>query len=361
MKTKDLKNKIKEDIYLLTPDVISKIDFKNLEVEEKEIKEKQFVSKLNKLMIALSSTLALGIALVFIVINFSNSPSIQTRNLSFEAKEEIYSLSTFSSVMLLYQQKQLETSLMSDEVESELLINNQLDILNQYLNFLEPLVTDKNNLLFEIKTSSNINFKKEIKFTSILLNGVAVDYVLYYNEEVNADETILIGIMEFLNEEYSFNGVLKKVNEQEEFSLKAYQISNQENYIEVEYKVENTKQKFNYSIYENDEEIFESEIRIELDEDGVFIELEYETDEKEINFLIYKENQNNTIYVEYEIENEESEEGYIIISVVYDNTLLRNVYNYQIHFGDSEIEYEKDRVIDDEEDEDEEEDEEEDD
>ena len=55
---------------------------------------------------------------------------------------------------------------------------------------------------------------------------------LYYNETKTKNETLFKGIMEFLNEEYSFEGKLIKVNKEEELSLKAFQIENIDNYIE---------------------------------------------------------------------------------------------------------------------------------
>lgn len=361
MKTKDLKKKIKDDIYLLTPDVISKIDFKNIEIEEKELEVKKSRFKTNSFAFILSAAFGFIIILTIFLTNLNTAPYIQTRSLSFETKEEIYSVSCFSSVMLLYQHNQVSVSAMSNEGENPLLVNNQIDILNQYLNFLEPLVNNNDESLFEIKTSTKDTFKREVKFTSKLLDGTVVDYVLYYNETKTKNETLFKGIMEFLNEEYSFEGKLIKVNKEEKLSLKAFQIENIDNYIEVEYKKENTKEKFNYSIYENDEEIFESEIKIELSSKELIIELIYETEDKEINFLIYKEINANQIHVDYEIENEIDEEGYILISVVYDEALQKNVYSYEIHSGDFEFEFEKDRVVEDDDEDDEEEDDEEDD
>lgn len=351
MKTKDLKKQIKNDLYDLTPDVISKIDFKSLVIEEKVIQEAPVRKKAFRLSYTLTSVLAFSLVLFFVLNAVTTAPLVETRKLSFETKEEIYTLSTFSSVALLYQNNQTLLTLsalgLGGASADEMLINTHIDTLNQYLNFLEPILTNSEALSFEIKASVLEGYQKQITFSSILLSEEAVTYTLYYNETKEKDTTLISGIMKFLEQEYVFTGKLIKIDGKEEFSLKAFQTNNTSNYIEVNQKLENNKQKFEYSIYEAGEEVFESEIKIELLPDNILIELNYETDLKEIDFKIVKQKSSNTIYVEYEIETDAlDEEGYIVISVILDPVSKKYNYHYQIFSEDYEVEFDKDRIFD---------------
>lgn len=357
MKTRDLKNKIKESIYEMTPEVIDKIDFHKIDIEPKkevDVKPKTTFFRFNYV-----ASIAFVFSLILIIVTISLTPSkpkpiYESIPLSLNTKEEIYSISSLSSVFLLHQNKDIlntyvfEAQKTSTNNEKKYLINDNINILNQFLNFLEPLFTNKDNVIFLIENSSIKKYEKQITLSSILLNEDPVNFIFYYNEKTVNGVILIDGEMTFQSKEYTFNGNLKSNNGKEKFELKAYEKNNHLNYIEVEQIKQNNKQKFEYSLYKNDEEIFEQEIEIELKENGIIVELEYETNNKEVSFEIYKAHESNKIIIEYEIEGyNNSEEGEILITVVYNEQTNKNTYHYNIIIDDdNEIEFDKDRVLD---------------
>lgn len=355
MKTKDLKEKIKDSIYSETPDVLHKIDFHNIEIEPKVDLE----SKEIKTRFRLSFILVPLLAFSLIVAVFFNSrtqppePIYQTVPLSLDTKEEIYTISSLSSVFLLHQNININDDLAtvsftnhSNNIKEEYLINENINILNQFLNLLEPIFSNNDNVVFLIMDSTIKGYQRQVTLSSALLTDTPINFTLYYNEKIEKDKTTMNGQMIFETIEYTFKGTLKEKNGKEKFELKAYEKDNHLNYIEVEQTKQNNKQKFEYSIYKNDKEIFEHEIEIEIKNDGIVVELEYETDTKEIEFEIFKKFNSDSIYVEYEIEDhDKNEEGEIYITVVYDDVKNKDVYHYKVYIDDIEIEFDQARVL----------------
>ncbi|MFA5220390.1 MAG: hypothetical protein WC424_04830 [Bacilli bacterium] len=185
IKRKELKDKIKNDIYQSTPDVFSKIKLDQIAVDpyqEKEINRKKFKISYKH---AFSSLITL--VLVFVVVVLIAKPRQEiipepVYNYSpLDSSEEVYAVSSVIATNLFLASFSDNDSLSLNENANEMLIDSQYDNLNKVLNSIESLINNKQkNSIVQLKSDDN-NYEFLLEISSVDLMMFEDTYYLYYN------------------------------------------------------------------------------------------------------------------------------------------------------------------------------------
>ncbi|MDD5183576.1 MAG: hypothetical protein PHU02_05350, partial [Bacilli bacterium] len=185
IKRKELKDKIKNDIYQSTPDVFSKIKLDQIAVDpyqEKEINRKKFKISYKH---AFSSLITL--VLVFVVVVLIAKPRQEiipepVYNYSpLDSSEEVYAVSSVIATNLFLASFSDNDNLSLNENVNEMLIDSQYDNLNKVLNSIESLINNKQkNSIVQLKSDDN-NYEFLLEISSVDLMMFEDTYYLYYN------------------------------------------------------------------------------------------------------------------------------------------------------------------------------------
>ncbi|MFA6827565.1 MAG: hypothetical protein WCR64_03880 [Bacilli bacterium] len=185
IKRKELKDKIKNDIYQSTPDVFSKIKLDQIAVDpyqEKEINRKKFKISYKH---AFSSLITL--VLVFVVVVLIAKPRQEiipepVYNYSpLDSSEEVYAVSSVIATNLFLASFSDNDNLSLNENANEMLIDSQYDNLNKVLNSIESLINNKQkNSIVQLKSDDN-NYEFLLEISSVDLMMFEDTYYLYYN------------------------------------------------------------------------------------------------------------------------------------------------------------------------------------
>ena len=334
----------------------------------------------------------------------------------FESNEEIVAFSAISSASLLeLNQKATPQSLsmlLSDE--PRLIVEDQIDDINKYVNMMEKYVSSANGLAVSDTVSDRSEYEFKVIFSSVNLLGEPVEYFLYYNEstvslnetdvqatdmeitttepdEIDAldditetdeeeseieepttteqdededennqedqdeSEVFLQGILVLEGTEYSVTG--KQEIEDDETKIEITSWIDQENYVNVVSKIEDDERKFFYEVVVDNVVESSSKIKIEEEDDEMKFELEFISGaiQGKYEFKQEMEDDAQIIKIEYEVnDGTTTEKGEIKIKVIVDEETGDTTYSYAIESED-EVSKQIEKERDDEGDEDEEE------
>lgn len=185
IKRKELKDKIKNDIYQSTPDVFSKIKLDQIAVDpyqEKEINRKKFKISYKHVFSSL-----ITLVLVFVVVVLIAKPRQEiipepVYNYSpLDSSEEVYAVSSVIATNLFLASFSDNDNLSLNENANEMLIDSQYDNLNKVLNSIESLINNKQkNSIVQLKSDDN-NYEFLLEISSVDLMMFEDTYYLYYN------------------------------------------------------------------------------------------------------------------------------------------------------------------------------------
>ena len=354
MKDKDIQKIIKRDFSSNMPNVLSKIDLEKITIKEpvKRVSSKPFTAPRLVFASIFSILLVLGIVLTRGG-DIIDSPS----NIIFNEKEEIYAVSAMSAVSLLHQtiespnnhifggfrQTLLSTNIFLSE---HWLIDSHIETLNRYLNALEPILNNRDQLTFNVEISELDDYEYKLIFRSLDLRNETIEQVIHYNQTINGNEITLEGIMLVDDKTYVMIAEIDIEDNEFELDLIAYQMGNEDNSIYVYQAIKEKKQTFEYELIRFGETLFESSIEIISKEDYVIIELEYESPYEEVTFEIERVHNGayDVLYIDYEINGEfHDEEGFILVEVFFDEITQEYIYRYTITIDDVTYTHDKNR------------------
>ena len=361
MKRKHIEKIIKRDITSNTPDVTSRINLDDITIKKPESTPWYRVFTRPRFRLA-AAGVAMVLVVLFVVLVSTGDPSDplpSPRPIVFEAKEEVYSVSAFTAVMLLHQTPEesndightvnpmlLAYPLASDT--SDLLLRDHMDTLNRYLNVLEPLVDNKNRMLFTHQASDRDGYDYMSIFQGFDMRNHPIEYTLYYNETIDGDTIVLDGLMMVGDTVYTLIGEIEIDEDDIDLEFYARKSGDENTYIKVIQTLDAEEQTFEYKHVVQGDTVFESSLSIEYDDDTIIIEFEYETQTDEVEFIMERRTSNghDSIFIEYEIETPtREEEGIIIIDIVFDDVQETYIYRYQIIIDDVSYIIEKGRII----------------
>lgn len=355
MKKRQLEKFIKDDVRKATPDVLERIDFDAIDIEEKQHAFRW--RRLFKPVMVPAMALSVLALLILAVVNLSdgfipgngNGPGNGT--IVYAQKEEAYTLSAISAVTLLnqvelegnnlYQGVNLLNMLSFNDSGSAILLDDHLDQLHRNLNMIEPLIGDKNHMGFSLSESELEAYAYKMVFTSTDMRGRTVDYTMHYNETEEDEDTYLLeGIMIIRGITYHLEGEIEFDGDDFELELIATHPDDEDTYVEINQEITSDEHTLTYKVVRNGDTIYESELSIEYDGDIITIEIEYESDTLEITFEIERRTINNrhVYHIEYDIEDHDrDEDGEIIVEIIYDESEDSYYYRYSIETDEEQV------------------------
>lgn len=342
MKKKELEKLIKSSYEEATPDVISKIDFKKIEIEpqkERRKTRKGFASNLAFTFTVLAVMLAVLVSsAVFYKPGTPGEQSGETPlenilepNLNYQSFENKQSVVSFSSIMgvNLYNTGNSQTQNLRLAAKDKLVIEEDLDNLNNLLSslngFLENAIVtvdlEENDPYFD----SNYQINQKVTITTQAGTNV---YIVQYTSEVDDDddddeeeiEVEFEGKVILNPEGAKVTFLLEGKNSQEEgeteVEYKLYQEDDDDNYILFKQETVERKQKFTYEIYFKDKTEIITKMYIGLDYENkthIFLETEDKIKDSKAKYNIKEEE--DYLIGSYEIDYlDDDEEGTIKIS-----------------------------------------------
>ncbi len=343
-KKKAIEYQIREEFRNATPNVVNSIDFHE-NIERKPLSVPWYKRKFSY---ATAGVLALILLSVFVIGDpLNESPALPGTNdqeprLEISEKEEYYSLSAMSAVTLLDHGNQTNGTLETQTniqplsaVQSNTRISEHLDVINGYMNMLEPIIKGEENFQFTSEASTLDEYDIMVRFSGEDLSGDAFEYTMHYNEtQIDAQEYVIEGIMVVNDIHYSLEGEIELDDEEMEMTLIAYHPSEEDTYIEILQEIEDDEQTYEYEFVRNGDTVYESVMEIAFDDDEVVIEIDLETPTEEIELVfIYTYGSDKEMFIEFEIQtNTIDEEGIITVSIVQDNG--QSYYKYTVAIED---------------------------
>lgn len=346
MKKKELEKLIKSSYEEATPDVISKIDFKKIEIEPQKERRKTRKGFASNLAFALSVFAVMLAVLVSSAVFYKpGTPGEQNGetplekilepNLNYQSFESKQSVVSFSSIMgvNLYNTGNSQAQNLRLAAKDKFVIEEDLDNLNNLLSslsgFLENAIVtvdlEENDPYFD----SNYQVNQKVTITTQAGTNV---YIVQYTSEVDDDddddddeeeiEVEFEGKVILNPEGAKVTFLLEGKNSQEEgeteVEYKLYQEDDDDNYILFKQETVERKQKFTYEIYFKDKTEIITKMYIGLDYENkthIFLETEDKIKDSKAKYNIKEEG--DYLIGSYEIDYlDDDEEGTIKISYV---------------------------------------------
>lgn len=344
MKKKELEKLIKSSYEEATPDIISKIDFKKIEIEPQKERRKTRKGFASNLAFALSVFAVMLAVLVSSAVFYKpGTPGEQNDetplekilepNLNYQSFESKQSVVSFSSIMgvNLYNTGNSQAQNLRLAAKDKFVIEEDLDNLNNLLSslsgFLENAIVTVD--LEEDDPYFDSNYQVNQKVTITTQAGTNV-YIVQYTSEVDDDddddeeeiEVEFEGKVILNPEGAKVTFLLEGKNSQEEgeteVEYKLYQEDDDDNYILFKQETVERKQKFTYEIYFKDKTEIITKMYIGLDYENkthIFLETEDKIKDSKAKYNIKEEG--DYLIGSYEIDYlDDDEEGTIKISYV---------------------------------------------
>ena len=209
------------------------------------------VPKKTRKPIFITLTTVLAVFMVFVVFSVVRNDSVDL--FSDTNFSDSVALSSITTLNFITQEDTLSVSdnytiLLADE-QTEDLVEDQIDDVMTYANFMEVLLSNGDDYDKVITKSDLDEYEKLITYTLNMLLDEKMTYQLHYNEDVNLNkETYHVdGLLVYGLESY-------EINIEGSFNEKQYTLTyqqNAQNYIQVKYQVENLDQELSINIYRN--------------------------------------------------------------------------------------------------------------
>ncbi len=255
MKRKDIKMLIRKTALQDMPDVFDRIDLNLVNYDSRTNVDRapRIVFNFTKALKFASLVLLLGITSIFVYSQMLNPAS---EVMAMETDAELIGFPAISGANLINSMQTLD---LSQEIflplaigSGTLLPEEELNTLNLYLNAMETMLGDKNDLSYVITENAANEYRYLLEYQAIDLLGTSLTYQMHYNLIAQADdENIMImeGIILIGDNEYELNGTYRVNGSVSNMKLKV--MIDAENYILIEDLTTNGNQIFSYKSYQN--------------------------------------------------------------------------------------------------------------
>jgi len=385
MRRKNIEKMIFEHYRNVVPDVTHRIDLQSIDIIEPHTVHKFNLKSLFTVSRLLRTSLLAFLVIMSYSLFFKNPGTIATT--VFAEVHDIYAFQAISSTDLLVQTlAEAETNPLSLSFSMNLAnpvssVENELSILNKYMNMMEQFLGNNNGLSAEVAISTLAGYEKQMTYHTVNLLGETIDYIFYFNEaegteaqiasesfnfgdDNDADITqVISGMMLIKGIEYRMEGKYFTSDDEETIIMRSF--TDNLNYVTVKYQIDDDgDKKFFYDVVKNGIVINRSKIKVETEDEKIVTELSFIEGTAKGVYVFKQESDGNTTYisVRYEIVGADGlkESGSIRIIAVLDPLTGLTSYSYNVKSDDGDYEdvYHGDRDddMDDEDDEDDEDD-----
>lgn len=341
MRKKDILNKIKTSALNDMPDVFEKIHINDIDIEEKAESFRPSINLRRAFTYTFASLFILISGFVIYSVGFNHS-SADLHPL--ETETELMGFQTVSAAALLSSYDYIDLEASADDYslmelsQTTLSIENELDLLTEYINLAETVVANKTNYVYQEIVSDKSDYQYSFEYKGIDLVGNLINYQVYYNLSKNDDNIdVSSGIMVHSNKAYTFNSTTV---ETETGFIQKYQIYiNNNNYVEVTDVSTEKLQKFSYEVYKNNQLHHSSELKLINADDQLVAEIIINQSQNKQLTLEFQRSFSNfetqSFQVKYTyLKNNTSEAGSFDIDLVLDSETSQ--YAYQFRFSNKE-------------------------
>jgi hypothetical protein len=373
MNSKDITNLLKSELNSQIPDVLSRIDIHSIEILDQP--KTRWIVALKQRFASITLVLIASSMLIVGIISLQNNPQNPVEVPMTLTAEKTYSFSAISSSALLNSiDLQVSTQdtmvLLSNMMQQETKMKQQLGLLNPYFNMIELFISSGTNLEFTEPVASTIaGYDFQVSYQIINLNLDTATYLFHYKEEVINGEVHTTGILILEQKQFFLEGVKVVNGDQTVITTKTYHDEALKNTHYVEFistEIQNL-QWFEYNVYQSSERTEKSTVYLETIGETIRIRLKYENEisdlQVELKATRMEENGLSKIKAEYEYDDGMyKEKGNILVSVIVDPIQNTNQYFYQVTNingdkddymgGRGHMDYGRDKDDDDEEDDD---------
>ncbi|MDY0345680.1 MAG: hypothetical protein RBR44_03910 [Bacilli bacterium] len=195
-----------------------------------------------------------------------------------------------------------------------------------YLEMVEQLLSSDGELetISELSNREDYDFKETIVAYDLL--GGNLNYIIYYNVETLVEEAA--------ETQYSFNGIIIYGDSTDEYDIEGNRFIegnetkikmtihyDENNYIESIYKIEDDGAKYDIRVFENNDIISSSRLKIETEEEETQLKLDFTNESGTYSYNIkFDEEDSNAMFVRYHInlEDDTPHQGTIKIKIIVD-------------------------------------------
>lgn len=306
MKEKEILNVIKDDISEKTPNILSKIDLKNISIEEKpQTKEKTTFNPFKRFPIALvMGVFVLALVIFSIAYKPENIPPNTLTKVSVTEKDKIVVGYAITGINLVGNYSYEVQTLNYNKLTSNIKKQNQtqisyqfIDEFHKYFYFVEEYLK-----FYDVEIEIYINEENDYDYKMIVkvekLFNTLDEYILYYDEKREIDddeeEKEMSGILIYQNKTYNFKSEEENENGESEIKVIIYE-DNYNNRVEIEKEIEIDEYQYEYTVYKDNKKYEVVELEVEDEK----IELVIEKEDVEHEYIIVKTN-NNYFVINYD-------------------------------------------------------------
>ncbi len=290
MKREEIKARLKESVVNEIPDIYSRINLKNIDIEPR--RKKRFSFNFNQVFKVLLTSIVLFVT-SFFVYNLALAPS-NTTNTPLENDIQLIGFQTISAATIL--DKTIVEDLSAQEMiyiqslsSTETDVENYFTDINPFLSMMETIINTDNNINYNEVDSDNPNYQKKIIYSSFDLAKNPLNFMIYYNQV----DTSLTGIIMIRERTYNFT----KTNENTQIYL------DNENYISVTNDSSENQQKFIYRLYKDNSLLLQNTLEVFRVQRSIRARTIINKNGLSINLLVQRNEKNNLdeLEIEYEI------------------------------------------------------------
>ena len=363
MNKSQLEKLIRDDIQKIVPVNPPNFDLKQIIPDNDTLKPKRHIHFPLPAFRTLAMVMSLAIVIV-LALTLSgglnqNTTTTQTSNITTptiplnpitEVNAKEYALPIITASQLSFGITSLSgTGLSFKLADGPLLMDDHIDLVNQYMNALETTIAFNDSIVTQL-TSDRATYDYLVEVSSFNALLEEYQYHLYYNiVKIEDEETKMNGIVVWNETESNFIGKFENESNEQKLIITTYDTDVlADDYIQTEFVVEDEEMSYQIEVYEDDELISSSSIKIETEQDETKIVVEMMDGNDLINFDIKKELEDDIfeIKVEYQIETlTASESGEMDVKIIYNDIEDSYYYSYDVTSEDITKTYLKERIL----------------
>lgn len=345
MNRKQLKNLVRETAINEMPDVLKKINLDQIDVIPASEPSRFRHWNLRSVMTYTFSFLFIGVISFITYSAFANSQINYTplesedQVIAFQAISAAALLDDIDTTVLAFEATPLSYATIPLSIDTTTILQNEIDIINQYLNMMEIVLGDTSTMATSSVESDDENYDYEIIYRNVDLVGDLIEFKFYYNL-VEADSiTTLEGILYHDSQTYFITGVVNASQD----GFTSFEASlDSENYVSVENISSEDSQEFVYQIYKNNAFQNQGQVSLSLSKDilSAAIDTTGRSCAFSLNVARVKESSMSKFQIKYSIKSGTIlGDGEFEVGVEYNQSMGKYLYKYVMSSNGNQQEF----------------------
>jgi len=329
MKTSVLKSKLKSMALNELPEVIDRIDLSKVNILPREETSPRILWNLRRVMTYTFTFLFLGVLSIGGYTLFIQGPTTTT---PFETETEILAFQAISASSLL---SEIDATPLSFEVtpyalDTTAVLEDDIDLINQYLNMMETVLGDQDTMLTQSLTSDNLEYQYYILYRNQDCVGNLIEYKFYYNLSEADGMTEITGMLYHEENTFEIQATYSGESTSNMVSLRAS--LSESRYVLVEDQSTEDAQAYRYLQYVDNQLQNEAIISVQMKNGNLKASIETQGfAQLLLNVERVKATNGDSFQVEFSANYGSTiEQGQFQVNIEYDNASSTSIYKYTI-------------------------------